>query len=87
MLSEMPRVLPETERFEPFRGLLRRRLRCAAALGTMFRFSFDALLDCAVACLPPALEGFFIASTRLGMTHRSWSREHRPWAPALQCGC
>ena len=40
-------------------------LRCSAALGTMFRFSFDALLDRALAGLPPAREGFFIASTHL----------------------
>ena len=37
-------------------------LRCAA-LGTLLRFNFDALLDRALAGLPPAREGFFIAST------------------------
>src|SRR5689334_8982202 len=39
-------------------------LRCEAALGASFRFGFNALLDCALACLlPSALERFFIAST------------------------
>jgi hypothetical protein len=32
----------------------------------MFRFSFDALLNRALAGLPPALEGFFIASNPYG---------------------
>ena len=40
-------------------------LRCSAALGTMLRFNFDALLDRALAGLPPAREGFFIASTHI----------------------
>ena len=37
-----------------------------AALGALFRFGFGALLDRALARLPPAaLERFFIASTRM----------------------
>ena len=49
-------------------------LRCSAALGT------NALLDRALASLPPTLVGFFTASTdALGTRHRSSSREHRPW--------
>src|SRR5271155_5725534 len=39
-------------------------LRPAAAFGTVSGFSFNDLLGCALAGLPPALEGFFIASTR-----------------------
>jgi hypothetical protein len=37
-------------------------LRSAAVLDTTVRSSFDPLLDRAFAGLPPALEGFFIAS-------------------------
>jgi hypothetical protein len=40
-------------------------LRCAAALRTMLRFNFDALRGPALAGLPRAREGFFIASTHM----------------------
>ena len=61
----MPRVLPKPAVFEPFGDLWVAELRRAAALGALFRFSLDALLNRALACLlPAALERFFIASTR-----------------------
>jgi hypothetical protein len=40
----------------------------------MFRFSFDALLDRALTSLPPALEGFFIASFLVSITHLAFDR-------------
>ena len=57
-------------------------LEDAAALGALLRFSFDAVLDRASACLlPAALERFFIASTRAQKaSHHIGSGQRRPWA-------
>ena len=53
----------------------------------MFRSSFDALLDRALADLLPALDRLLIAATRARRTgYRSGPTQHRPGAPAFGVG-